>query len=256
MIKPKEAEELHSQKIWRKFDFPDIFRCLREYWTLYRRLEHVTNLIRTENHRRILDLGCGVISALNLLREDFPDRSLIGLDPLMRQYSHLYDLDPSICWVQGYSECLPFREDAFDLVMTSNTLDHVEELQRTVREIHRVLSDTGHLFVTMDIFSPHSAEHRDRGEAHPHTLSPADLRDLLESNGLKILHESISRDIPKGFSEYLRLRIREGWNRSLIRILINPYYRFQSWVKQALNRGALGESIVVAQKHDRAPRGH
>lgn len=248
MVKPKEEEELHSQGIWQHYDFEAIYRCLREYWTLYRNYRDLQALIRERNRRCILDLGCGVISVLNLLRRDFPDRTLVGLDPLIGEYDDLYGLDPSIDWVQAYSERLPFGDGVFDLVVTSNTLDHVEELQTTLNETHRVLTRGGNLFVTVDIFTPHSAEHRDRGDAHPHTLSPSGLRQLLKANQLAIQEHQLSRDIPKGFSEYLRLRIDEDWSQTWIQRLINPYYRLQSWTKQALNRGALGESIVVSEK--------
>jgi SAM-dependent methyltransferase len=49
----------------------------------------------------------------------------------------------------GRSASLPFRDRAFDLVICHHALEHVENLETTLKEIRRVLKTSGRLFVSV-----------------------------------------------------------------------------------------------------------
>ncbi len=64
------------------------------------------------------------------------------------------DMAPSIpshygipCLKADFNEGLPFRDESFDLIATSNTIEYLEDPFRYVRECYRVLRDRGILLI-------------------------------------------------------------------------------------------------------------
>jgi len=108
----------------------------------------------------ILDAGCGTGLGLALLRARYPHARLVGLDlaPAMLQQTRarhgqargwrawLSRLmpDPSIpALVCGDIERLPLARDCVDLVWSNLALQWVEDLQASLREVHRVIRPGG-----------------------------------------------------------------------------------------------------------------
>lgn len=58
------------------------------------------------------------------------------------------------CDVQGDIHALPFADDAWDAVICTEVLEHVEDPVRAVRELHRVLAPGGLLLVTSPFLWP------------------------------------------------------------------------------------------------------
>lgn len=80
--------------------------------------------------RTVLDVGCG----RGHLLESYRARGyeVTGVDLV----NHLDD--PSIPYVQGQLERLPFADRSFDLVTCSHTLEHTVHLASAIRELKRV----------------------------------------------------------------------------------------------------------------------
>ncbi len=57
-------------------------------------------------------------------------------------------------FVQGMAERLPFRGDAFDVVLFATSLDHIVDIRAAMREAARVLKLTGELAVWISVFDP------------------------------------------------------------------------------------------------------
>jgi len=55
--------------------------------------------------------------------------------------------DPSVKYVAGRGEELPYAPEYFDVIIIRNALDHVEDPHRTLRESFRVLKPSGALYV-------------------------------------------------------------------------------------------------------------
>ena len=92
----------------------------------------------------------------------------------------------AICYVQGRAECLPFTDDAFDLVFTTLSLRHWTDLSAGIAEIGRVLTPGG-LLVLADVFP--SCHHR---RALPmlrrrHAAVPAELGTMLAAHRLAVI---------------------------------------------------------------------
>ncbi len=71
---------------------------------------------------------------------------------------------------------MPFPDLSFDIVFCSNALDHTEDPNKTVTEIHRVLKPQGYFVLTIEIFQ----EQKTRDPAHPHSFRKRDVYSILD----------------------------------------------------------------------------
>ena len=95
--------------------------------------------------KRVLDIGCGPRGSL-----EWASMTLerVGLDPLADQYAALRTEPHAMTYVASGSEQIPFADGHFDVVSSFNSLDHVDDLDATIREIGRVVK-TGGLFLLL-----------------------------------------------------------------------------------------------------------
>jgi SAM-dependent methyltransferase len=132
--------------------------------------------------RHALDLGCGDGALSGSVRADrltLADVSALALSRARARLSaaEVVELDPDAP--------LPFADGEFDLVVFTETLEHVRDLQLLLSEVRRVLEPGGRLAVT-------TPAHR-RLIAAPDPLSPhlrfltkRSLRELLERMGFDV----------------------------------------------------------------------
>jgi ubiquinone/menaquinone biosynthesis C-methylase UbiE len=100
---------------------------------------------------RILDIGCGPRGSLewaNMARER------IGLDPLANQYQDLIAGRHSMEYVAARAENLPFENGSIDVCCSFNSLDHVDNIDMSINEIKRVVTDGGTLLLITDVNHP------------------------------------------------------------------------------------------------------
>jgi len=160
--------------------------------------------IKLNKNSRILQIGCGPEDVINY----FSIGKRYAIDPLADFYKEKFDLNyHSFLFSKGRAEKLPFKDNYFDVVILANVLDHVEQPEKALSEIKRVLKEKGifyfeNLFyqkdfvriakiygaikkaLTGNIFNIH----------HPFMFLLWDLKDLLFKDFL-IIHEEIGRDI-------------------------------------------------------------
>ena len=91
---------------------------------------------------RTLDVGCGTGRGLALYSRDVRP---IGLDPAWDSLVRARGRAPRVPLVQGSSEALPFRDGAFDTVVSSLVFCTVPEPARGLAEVKRVLRPAGRL---------------------------------------------------------------------------------------------------------------
>jgi SAM-dependent methyltransferase len=97
-----------------------------------------------------LDLGCGD----GRLTAELPARSITGADVSLVALERAARRLRRGRFVRvGLDEPLPFEDNAFDLVLCAETIEHVRDVQLLLSEIRRVLRPGGLLAVTTPAYS-------------------------------------------------------------------------------------------------------
>lgn len=82
---------------------------------------------------RVLDVACGSGHLSRLLAED---RHVVGRDVAVS--ARLRPSGSEVRWCDANAEELPFRAGAFDTVVSTHTLEHVQHLGEAIEELRRV----------------------------------------------------------------------------------------------------------------------
>ena len=108
---------------------------------------------------KALDLGCGTGTLTMMLKKEYPNASITGLDgdPEVLDIAREKSGGLNIQWDQGMAYALPYPDTSFDRVVTSLVIHHLilEDKQRAFAEVYRVLKPNGELYV-LDFGAPHS----------------------------------------------------------------------------------------------------
>jgi len=105
--------------------------------------------------KAVLDVGCGTGQLLRRLANRYPDADLVGVDPspgMIRQAQLASAPSRHIEFLNTSAENLPFPDAHFDLVLTTLSFHHWSDQQDGLREIRRVLHDSG-VFVLTDVLA-------------------------------------------------------------------------------------------------------
>ena len=107
---------------------------------------------------RILDVGCGTGYVANKAKFFFPESAIVGLDLAEGMLAKAKDLHEGIAidWLQADAQVLPFKEKAFDLLLSNLTYQWVPDLPKAFTEARRVLSAQGVFNITL--FGSHTCE--------------------------------------------------------------------------------------------------
>ena len=90
---------------------------------------------------RLLDFGCGRKPWMSLFNVD----EYIGVDIEESGHDHI----DSVIDVFYDGHTLPFEENSFDSIFSSETLEHLFNIDEILNEFNRVLKQSGHLLVTV-----------------------------------------------------------------------------------------------------------
>ena len=93
--------------------------------------------------KSVLDLGC----AGGFMAEALDDRGakVTGIDPAAQaiEAARIHAKDRSIAYDVGVGEDLPYDDNAFDVVVCVDVLEHVQDLTKVIHEVARVLKPGG-----------------------------------------------------------------------------------------------------------------
>ena len=126
-------------------------------------------------------------------------RRRVGLDPLADEYGRLGTGSHEMEYLRAYAEEIPLDDGSFDFVCSFNSIDHVDDLARTCREIARVLRPGGTLLLLTDVHEePTVCEpqviHWDFLASHFPGLSVVDERRVVKTR--KGIYESLRDGVP------------------------------------------------------------
>jgi SAM-dependent methyltransferase len=106
-----------------------------------RRLEMILDAAGERIDRRIFEDGCGIGSYLVRLANQ--KNAVVGMDIEFDRAQEAKAVNPRV--LCGVGEQLPFPADSFDLILSHEVLEHVQDDQATVNEIVRTLKPGGRL---------------------------------------------------------------------------------------------------------------
>jgi 2-polyprenyl-6-hydroxyphenyl methylase/3-demethylubiquinone-9 3-methyltransferase len=175
--------------------------------------------------QQILEVGCGG----GLICEQLAQRGaeMVGIDPsegalaAARTHAQEQGLGHNIHYQQGYAESLPYADSSFSAIVCFDVLEHVRDLNATIKEITRVLAPGG-VFVFDTINRTLIAralliwygENFPSGGLKPgiHNyhdfIKPIELQGLLTVNGLKV--RELTGFMPRGFANG-HFKMGPGW---------------------------------------------
>jgi ubiquinone/menaquinone biosynthesis C-methylase UbiE len=107
-------------------------------------------------HRRILDVGCG--AGQTLIASNLEEAVLaVGADLDYSALAYGRQQATNINFVRAAGEALPFRNASFDLVICRVALPYMH-VERALREMFRVLDETGELWLVLHPLSMTATE--------------------------------------------------------------------------------------------------
>lgn len=116
--------------------------------------------------KRVLDIGCGYGGRTVWYAEHCEPASIAAVEiteqvvERCQAFAHRrgrYDID----FRHGFGEDLPFDDDAFDVVISYDVQEHVEDPARTLEEIARVLAPGGDAWMVFPTYRGGRASHLD-----------------------------------------------------------------------------------------------
>lgn len=159
---------------------------------------------------RALDSGCGLGALAFALAPHV--REVVGVDasPELLAAGRT-DAPENVTLLEGDARSLPFEMGEFDLAGCMRVLHHVRRPELVVSELARVTRPGGRLLVVDQLgdIDPLRAIEADRFErardpGHVRLLSDADIRGLLDANGLVVTRNEVTRE-QRDLERYLDL---------------------------------------------------
>lgn len=212
----------------------------------------------------VLDIGCGMgFPLIELAARLGNSCKLHGIDPWERALERVrlkmkvYDIK-NVQVIHGYAENMPFENDFFDLIVSNNGINNVNDMNQTLMECYRVSKSDAQLTITLNldktmlefynVFEETLAENNLYDEIQKmkqHIYSkrrPLDeIENLLEETGFSvenIFHDSFRLRFVDGtamLNHYLiRYWFMDGWKKVLNpNKLITIFEQIESKLNQA-----------------------
>ena len=120
------------------------------------------NNISPEKDSFMLDAGCGPGRHVFGFMDQFPDISCVGVDldfgslqegkTNLTLFSSISNKEST--FFQGSVYNLPFSDNAFETIICSEVLEHVADVDATLKELTRLLKPGGNLLISVPSYFP------------------------------------------------------------------------------------------------------
>ena len=153
------------------------------YWWLGGKYDIVVDLMKRHVGKgllSILDVGCGPGNMFNLLK---PFGTVSGMD--FSQDALRLAKDKGYKELQyGKAEEIPYPDEAFDVVVALDIIEHTPDDKKTIADIHRVLKRGGKLVFSLPAYMFLWGDHDDM-YGHYRRYTKKEIRSKLEAGGFK-----------------------------------------------------------------------
>lgn len=100
-----------------------------------------------------LDLCTGTGDMALLLQQAYPDAKIVGVDFSRQMLELARQKTSNVEFLEADCTNLPFEDESFDLCTISFGLRNIEDMEKSLQEIYRVLKKGG-IFVNLDLGKP------------------------------------------------------------------------------------------------------
>lgn len=153
-LTPNLEKEL--EEIWHQVP-PDYYQngvsknLLQRIWHT-KKLKTALELIDSSGAKpkNILDVGCASGWMLSKISEKYPKAQYTGVDVYKKAIEYGQKLYKNLRLISVDAHKLPFKDKFFDLVICTELLEHVQNPQKVLSEIKRILVPNGIAIVEMD----------------------------------------------------------------------------------------------------------
>ncbi|NOD64537.1 MULTISPECIES: glycoside hydrolase family 99-like domain-containing protein [unclassified Ruegeria] len=127
----------------------------------------------------VLDIACGEGYGTDIIAASA--KSVIGVDVSASAVEHakFHYRDPRLCFRAGSATDIPIPDQSVDLVVSFETIEHLEEHDRMIQEVRRVLRPGGLLLIS----SPNKYEYSDK----PGYSNPFHVKELYTDEFLELI---------------------------------------------------------------------
>lgn len=162
-----------------------------QHWTGERMETFVQNDAATEHlHRygimlqlvtgkKVLDIACGEGFGTNLLSQNAAAVTGIDIDNSTIQKAKLKYTSSKINFLEGKLEAIPCPDASFDIIICFESLEHVNDHEKVMQELKRVLKENGLLVLSTPDKKYYSDKTGYSNPFHLHELHETELEQLL-----------------------------------------------------------------------------
>lgn len=95
--------------------------------------------------KSLLEIGCGKGDMLKLIAEHYHPSMIIGTDLYLKSWWDIHENQEGENWkiLEGDAESLSFDDNSFDYIYSISTFEHINNVQKALSEIKRVLKSYG-----------------------------------------------------------------------------------------------------------------
>lgn len=132
--------------------------------------------------KKVLDIASGEGYGVNLMAENAMHVTGIDIDyNVIKSASQKYN-HPNLDFKQGAIENIPFPDNSFDIVTCFETLEHIEDHEKAVKEIKRVLKPGGLTFISTPDKKNYTDSTGYKNPFHVNELYETGFRELVTKN--------------------------------------------------------------------------
>ena len=153
--------------------------------------------------RSFLEIGCGTGYVLSGIADTYPDRELHGSEIFTAGLAFAAARQPSINFMQMDARNIPFVEE-FEALGAFDVLEHIEEDEQVLGQMHKVLKQDGIILLTVPQHSWLWSS-IDEYACHVRRYSAKELHVKVEASGFEILRSTsfVSSLLPAMFASRL-----------------------------------------------------
>ncbi len=217
------------------------------HWVRSLMLNKKTSLVNyySANKGKLLDIGCGTGYFAGKMKQNGWKVLAIEKNPQVREFV-------KATWgieVQDSDQLLKFPEKEIDVITLWHVLEHLEQLNETMKQLHLILKDKGTLIIALPNSDSYDAKVYKKFWAaydlprHLWHFCPSTFNHLAEQHGFKIV-----QTVRMPFDIFYIALLSEKYAKRPMALIRAIYHGMFGWLKSLTNAENTSSLIYVLKK--------